>query len=631
MPPAANPAAAAAGAAGGQGQQQQQRGGFLQGIVRMIMMWYMMKMFTGGNKGGQPAGKDAKFVVPQFGRSHPLDMHLFLSESRSWRGAASAGPALWVASDVPLAESGVKRDFSYVYRPSKAVQNNGSVFVHAVFTPTGASPNPQDEFFDRTATFARTHQLNVYRKKRPAKEGVNLLSGKNSTDNEPLPDDVSHGNETVIISYLKPNVTINMVDDFSRHNARAVPPHLAPLVEADPATLTYPPLIWFNDFWLLRDYLVPVNGSLPELTLHFELSSVVGWKYMLMSQMDHSFSMQRDWGAMSDGESDEVKRIFLEGNPYFLGLTMAVSMLHSVFDMLAFKNDIGFWKNNKSMKGLSARSILINAFCQLVIFLYLLDNETSMVVLFSSGVGMLIEFWKVTKAMKVAVTRTRSGLPWLSFQDRDSYKRSKTDQYDAEAMRYLSYALYPLVIGYAIYALYFQTHKSWYSWVLNSLVGAVYTFGFILMCPQLYLNYKLKSVAHLPWRQMTYKFLNTIIDDLFAFVIKMPLLHRLSVFRDDLIFLVYLYQRWIYRVDKKRTNEFGYAEEQAEGDEEEEEAGEAKEGEKEEKKEEKNAASKQDGKRGGAAANSASGSAQQEIEEEEEEQPEEAAEGKKDK
>ncbi|XP_056695855.1 uncharacterized protein [Spinacia oleracea] len=40
------------------------------------------------------------------------------------------------------------------------------------------------------------------------------------------------------------------------------------------------------------------------------------------------------------------------------------------------------------------------------------------------------------------------------------------------------------------------------------------------------------SVAHMPWHQMTYKFLNTIIDDLFAFVIKMPKLHRLSVFRD---------------------------------------------------------------------------------------------------
>ncbi len=33
--------------------------------------------------------------------------------------------------------------------------------------------------------------------------------------------------------------------------------------------------------------------------------------------------------AAAAGESDEVKRIFLEGNPYFLALTMAVSLLHS--------------------------------------------------------------------------------------------------------------------------------------------------------------------------------------------------------------------------------------------------------------------------------------------------------------
>lgn len=65
--------------------------------------------------------------------------------------------------------------------------------------------------------------------------------------------------------------------------------------------------------------------------------------------------------------------------------------------------------------------------------------------------------------------------------------------------------------------------------------------GFIMMCPQLFINYKLKSVAHLPWRQMTYKFLNTIIDDLFAFVIKMPILHRLSVFRDGKMWSISFY------------------------------------------------------------------------------------------
>ena len=66
-----------------------------------------------------------------------------------------------------------------------------------------------------------------------------------------------------------------------------------------------------------------------------------------------------------------------------------------------------------------------------------------------------------------------------------------------------------------------------------------------------------QSVAHLPWRMLTYKALNTFIDDLFSFVIKMPMLHRLACFRDDIIFFIFLYQKWIYRVDYKRVNEFG--------------------------------------------------------------------------
>jgi hypothetical protein len=55
------------------------------------------------------------------------------------------------------------------------------------------------------------------------------------------------------------------------------------------------------------------------------------------------------------------------------------------------------------------------------------------------------------------------------------------------------------------------------------------------------------------------RFFNTIIDDLFAFIIKMPIMHRLACFRDDVIFLIYLYQRWVYRVDPTRRNEYGQA------------------------------------------------------------------------
>lgn len=88
-----------------------------------------------------------------------------------------------------------------------------------------------------------------------------------------------------------------------------------------------------------------------------------------------------------------------------------------------------------------------------------------------------------------------------------------------------------------------------------------------MMTPQLFINYKMKSVAHLPWRMLTYKFLNTFIDDIFAFVIKMPTMYRLGCFRDDIIFLIYVYQRWAYRVDLKRVNEFGVSGEDIENSE----------------------------------------------------------------
>ena len=37
----------------------------------------------------------------------------------------------------------------------------------------------------------------------------------------------------------------------------------------------------------------------------------------------------------------------------------------------------------------------------------------------------------------------------------------------------------------------------------------------------------------------------------------MPTLHRLATLRDDVIFFVYLYQSWAYKVDYTRVNEFG--------------------------------------------------------------------------
>ncbi|KAI5070624.1 hypothetical protein GOP47_0014967 [Adiantum capillus-veneris] len=542
-----------------QQQQQQGFGKLLFSILRMGIFWYIATQMFSPKKPSDPALL-INNLVP---KGQPLDMWLYLSGEQSFTDFVNDKALVWHEANIPYATWGPQsvRHHHLVYDPSEIVSRNASVYSHTFFARSGYTPDPNDPEYDPWS-FSRTHPVVIHLPKPKVDKRKSLLGANGDQEpSETLATSVTEVDEDVMspefVPFWKPNITINLVEDFTRYSKNGLPPHIADKLIIDPRTGNYFPTIFYNEFWLLRDKLVAVNESVKELELNLELSPIGVTKWQLFLQIDQSFQVHRTYGSMVEGEADELKRVFLEGNPYLLVITMCVSLLHTVFDILAFKNDIQFWNKNKSMEGLSAKTVVVSFICQLIVFLYLLDNETSWMILASAGVGCCIEFWKIGKAMHIEVDWSR-GFPILRFRDRDSYAGNKTKEYDDLAMKYLSYLLFFLVICSSIYSLQYERHKSWYSWILSSCTSCVYTFGFIMMCPQLFINYKLKSVAHLPWRQMTYKFLNTIIDDLFAFVIKMPMLHRLSVFRDDVIFLIYLYQRWVYPVDKSRVNEFGF-------------------------------------------------------------------------
>lgn len=247
----------------------------------------------------------------------------------------------------------------------------------------------------------------------------------------------------------------------------------------------------------------------------------------------------------TDEDQDSLKETLLDTNPYLLGLTIAISILHSVFELLAFKNDIQFWNNRKSLEGLSVRSVFFGVFQSLIVLLYVLDNETNFMIRVSCFIGLGIELWKIQKVCDVKISRDDlvfGILPRISFTDKKEYVGSSTKQYDNLAFKYLGWLCFPLLVGYGIYSVVYNEHKGWYSFLLNMLYGYLLTFGFIMMTPQLFINYKMKSVAHLPWRMLTYKFLNTFIDDIFAFVIKMPTMYRIGCFRDgEFFFFTFLY------------------------------------------------------------------------------------------
>ena len=158
------------------------------------------------------------------------------------------------------------------------------------------------------------------------------------------------------------------------------------------------------------------------------------------------------------------------------------------------------WRQKKDNVGTSFRTILANVFMQSIIFLYLIDNSegTSWMILFGQGMGIALEAWKITKTVDVRIRNASPGswLPYhITFEDKHklSDTEKKTQEYDEIAFKYLYMIAVPLLGAYAVYSLLYETHKSWYSFVITTLVGSVYAYGFLMMVPSLYINYRLKA------------------------------------------------------------------------------------------------------------------------------------------
>lgn len=101
---------------------------------------------------------------------------------------------------------------------------------------------------------------------------------------------------------------------------------------------------------------------------------------MFKWQLYTAQAMRSKWSSMmgtdflqqevEDDEQDVIKETFLETNPILLGLTVIISITHSIFEFLAFKNDIQFWKERRSLEGLSVRSVFFNVFQSFIVLLY---------------------------------------------------------------------------------------------------------------------------------------------------------------------------------------------------------------------------------------------------------------------
>lgn len=93
----------------------------------------------------------------------------------------------------------------------------------------------------------------------------------------------------------------------------------------------YNPIIFPNEFWHLRSQYIEINATTPTVPLQIVFQPMSYFKFQVFASMTFGFQEAiKQKGGGSAAEFDEVKRMLVETNPWFLGLTGVVSVLHVV-------------------------------------------------------------------------------------------------------------------------------------------------------------------------------------------------------------------------------------------------------------------------------------------------------------
>lgn len=498
-----------------------------------------------------------------------VEQHLRLCSAEGFRQLAGCdlGHGIVAGSSPPSSQSRITAEqLKQVRHVSKALQRGSPVQARVTLQLDSTDAAAASVPAPLTALEAAGGPVRVVRERiyEPLPRRSFLLSGRSSKEEAdaaelaagmaarpwmPRPDFPS--------AHFVSALDVSVVCDHTVYPAGGVPPQLLPSMTPLHELGAYAPAVLANPVDPASDKFAPLNGTFTTVGMHVRLQVVPPSRFVLTNIMSASLrSLEASSTGSMKKELDDVSRLVTETPVWLLATTMAVSVLHLWLDTLAIKSDIEFWAQASSLKGLSVATLAAQAISEAIVTLYLWDEGASLLVFGPCAAFAAIQAWKLLRALGVEIDVRWGAMPKLRTGGvlAGSAKASRTSDYDAVAISHVGLVIAPLILGGTLYSLLWQEHTSWWHWALQTAVSVVYGLGFAMMTPQLYVNYKLRSVAALNWQALVYRTIGTFIDDLFAFVIRAPLMHRLSVFRDDAVFVVYLYQRWSYPVDSTRRD-----------------------------------------------------------------------------
>ena len=234
------------------------------------------------------------------------------------------------------------------------VQESGTLWAHVYVALHGFTLDPASSDYDVSKAYHTFRPLNQVLPKKKVKKTKKLLGSSNATQEDPEPE-APKG--PVFASYYHPNFTMSIIPDSGIQSYVNMHPSVRQHFIIEPTGARdatgqnswYYPVFYVNTFWQLRDHMTEINSTVKTLPIRITLNNLAHWKFTLYSTIDDSVKQSQRQAAegtlqMSAGgdgsEFEEIKRVLLDTNVYLLGTTAVVTVLHMLFEMLAFKSDV---------------------------------------------------------------------------------------------------------------------------------------------------------------------------------------------------------------------------------------------------------------------------------------------------
>ena len=224
----------------------------------------------------------------------------------------------------------VHREAEVMVELPESVQQNGSFYGHIYLIAEAFEDGRRLGDFlanDSQHVVHRAKPLSRYYQPAKVKKAKKLIGAKGAKP-EVDEDEVDSTGPLPILSHWATNMTLTIVSDIGpATNNPILEPYM--VIEDN----RYYPIIYPNDFWLLKDSQFPMNTTTPTVPLKVTYDPISFMKFNLYASMTDNWEKEQanpNPNPLSGPgiDPDEIKKLLLSANPYWAAATAILSVLH---------------------------------------------------------------------------------------------------------------------------------------------------------------------------------------------------------------------------------------------------------------------------------------------------------------